>query len=47
MVLKWHPDKNKDNEEVAAEKFMEIQSAYEILTDETKKRFFFTKKSHF
>ena len=32
LARKWHPDRNKGNEEEAAEKFMEIQKAYEVLT---------------
>jgi DnaJ family protein A protein 5 len=32
-ALKWHPDKNKNREEEAAEKFKLIQHAYEVLSD--------------
>lgn len=32
LVIKWHPDRNKDNREEAEQKFMEIQQAYEILS---------------
>ncbi|KAI6203486.1 N-alpha-acetyltransferase 50 [Aphelenchoides besseyi] len=37
LALKWHPDKNADNVEVAAKKFIEIYKAYDFLKDETKK----------
>jgi len=37
QALKWHPDRNKSPE--AAEKFKEINSAYEYLCDESKKQF--------
>ncbi|KAG7269830.1 hypothetical protein CRUP_032353 [Coryphaenoides rupestris] len=33
MALKWHPDKNLDNAEEAAEHFKLIQAAYEVLSD--------------
>lgn len=36
--LKYHPDKNKNNEEEAKSKFIEIGQAYEILSDPTKRR---------
>ena len=35
LALKYHPDKNKDDN--AEEKFKEISEAYEILSDENKK----------
>ncbi|KAG0132613.1 hypothetical protein HOY82DRAFT_557755 [Tuber indicum] len=38
LAKKWHPDQNKDSS--AREKFQEIQSAYEILTDPAKKEQF-------
>ena len=34
----YHPDLNKDNPEVAAEKFKEVNEAYSVLSDETKRR---------
>ena len=37
-ALKWHPDKNPDNKEEAEEKFKEINEAYQILSDEEKKK---------
>ena len=33
LSLKYHPDKNRDNTEVAKAKFIEIANAYEILMD--------------
>ena len=33
LALKWHPDKNADQMEMATEKFKEIQSAYAVLSD--------------
>uniref|UniRef100_A0A8C4NQJ5 DnaJ homolog subfamily C member 21 n=1 Tax=Dicentrarchus labrax TaxID=13489 RepID=A0A8C4NQJ5_DICLA len=33
LALKWHPDKNLDNAEDAAEHFKLIQAAYDVLSD--------------
>ncbi|XP_073333479.1 dnaJ homolog subfamily C member 21 isoform X1 [Pagrus major] len=33
LALKWHPDKNLDNSEEAAEHFKLIQAAYDVLSD--------------
>ena len=38
LAVKWHPDRNKDNAEEAQKKFMEIQQAYEILSEIKGKR---------
>jgi curved DNA-binding protein CbpA len=37
LALKWHPDKNKGNEEQATTKFQKISEAYTILSDPQKK----------
>jgi len=37
-ALKWHPDKNADNKEEAEEKFKEINEAYQILSDDKKRK---------
>lgn len=33
LALKWHPDKNPDNQDEANKKFREISEAYEVLID--------------
>ena len=38
LILKWHPDKNKNNKEVATKKFMEISKAYKVLSDEDSRK---------
>lgn len=37
LALQWHPDKNPDNKEGAEEKMKEINRAYAILSDLTKR----------
>jgi DnaJ-class molecular chaperone len=37
LALKYHPDRNKNNKE-AEERFKEIQEAYDVLSDPTKKQ---------
>jgi curved DNA-binding protein CbpA len=38
QALKWHPDKNPNNIKEAEEKIKEINEAYEVLSDEGKRR---------
>jgi len=40
LALKWHPDKNPDNKEAAEKRFKEISQAYEVLSDEKKKKLY-------
>ena len=37
LALKWHPDRNQNNKELADKKFKEISEAYEVLSDKNKK----------
>ncbi len=37
LALKFHPDRNKNNKD-AEEKFKEIQEAYDVLSDATKRQ---------
>lgn len=37
-ALKWHPDKNQNNKAEAETKFKEINEAYQVLSDEQKKK---------
>lgn len=39
-ALKWHPDRNPNNVEEATNKFKTISEAYEILSDEEKKKIY-------
>jgi DnaJ family protein B protein 6 len=38
LALKWHPDKNPQNQEEANRKFREISEAYDVLSDKQKRR---------
>jgi len=40
MAMKWHPDKNKDNAEVAEKNFKAIGEAYAVLGDTSKRRIY-------
>lgn len=40
LALKWHPDRNRDNEEEANLKFQEINKAYNILSDTRKRQIY-------
>lgn len=35
--LKWHPDRNKDNETTAKKKFQDVGEAFEVLSDKNKR----------
>lgn len=40
LALKWHPDKNVDNQEKANKIFKEITEAYEVLSDDNKRKMY-------
>lgn len=40
LALKWHPDRNPDQKEVAEQKFKEIAEAYEVLSDPEKRKIY-------
>jgi len=42
LALQWHPDRNVDDQEKATKKFKEIAEAYEILSNDQKRRIYDT-----
>lgn len=38
LALKWHPDRNRDNKDIAEAKFKKISEAYEVLSDDEKRQ---------
>jgi len=40
LSLKWHPDRHQKNKDKAQEKFIEIGEAYQVLTDEKKRKLY-------
>ncbi|XP_066247659.1 dnaJ homolog subfamily B member 6-like isoform X1 [Euwallacea similis] len=40
LALRWHPDKNTDNVDEATKKFKEISEAYEVLSDDSKRKIY-------
>eukprot|EP00290_Baffinella_frigidus_P036158 CAMPEP_0180302042 /NCGR_PEP_ID=MMETSP0988-20121125/23967_1 /TAXON_ID=697907 /ORGANISM="non described non described, Strain CCMP2293" /LENGTH=79 /DNA_ID=CAMNT_0022282953 /DNA_START=178 /DNA_END=413 /DNA_ORIENTATION=+ len=40
QAMRWHPDKNPEKQEEAEVKFKEIAEAYDVLSDEKKRKIF-------
>lgn len=40
LALKWHPDKNLERKDEAEQKFKEINEAYEVLSDDKKRKIY-------
>lgn len=38
QAIEWHPDKHKDDKEVAEKRFKEINEAYQVLSDSSKRQ---------
>lgn len=47
LALKWHPDKNPEDKELAQRKFIAVQQAYEVLGDTEKRRRYDNQKAFF
>ena len=39
-AIKWHPDKNPDNKEMAEKKFKEVAEAFSVLSDKNKREIY-------
>ena len=40
LALRWHPDKNPDNQQEATVRFREVSEAYEVLIDDKKRKIY-------
>lgn len=45
LALKWHPDRNSHQKDLATENFKKISEAYEVLSDNEKKKLYDLKKN--
>lgn len=45
LALKWHPDRNTEQKEIANDNFKKISEAYEVLSDKEKRKIYDLKKS--